>query len=126
MRVVILRGMAMRFGKLTHRISEMVLFLCVSSHSIHASICVWVRERFTSSPDVFELFRLVMVALLQVGRIHELDRSSPLGRLAFRYRLFHRSLHKSFEFFPHDVTAPSYECSPSVFIVLDSREKRVT
>ena len=116
----------MRFGKLTHRISEMVLFLCVSSHSIHASICVGVRERFTSSPDAFELLRFVMEALLQVGRIHELDLSFPLGRTAFRCRLFHRSLHKSFEFFAHDVTAPSYECSLSVFIVLDSREKRVT
>ena len=116
----------MRFGKLTHRISEMVLLLCVTSHSIHASMCMWVRERFTSSPDVFELLRCVREALLQVGRFHELDLSFPLGRTAFRCRLFHRSLHKSFEFFPHDVTAPSYECSPSVFVILESREKRVT
>ena len=116
----------MRLGKLTHRISEMGLLLCVTSHSIHANICVWVRERFTSSPDAFELLRFVMEALLQVGRIHEVDVSFPFGRTAFRRRLFHRSLHKSFEFFPHEVTAPSYECSPSVFVILESREKRVT
>ena len=116
----------MRFGKLTHRISETGLLLCVISHCIHASICVWVRERFTSSPDAFELLRFLMEALLQVGRIHEVELSFPLGRIAFRRRLFHDSLHKSFEVFPHEVTAPSYECSPSVIVIRESRQELVT
>ena len=56
--------MVRRLGKVTHRISEMGLFLCVTSDSIHTSVGVWVRERFTSSPDVFELFRFVLESLL--------------------------------------------------------------
>ena len=118
--------MARRLGKVTHRISEMVLFLCVTSDSIHASGCVWVRERFTSSPDVFELIRFVMESLLQVGRIQELDVSFPFERTAFRRLLFHRSFHNSFQVFPHEVTAPSYECSTRLFVMLEFRVERVT
>ena len=115
-----------RLGKVIHRLSAMGLFLCVTSDSIHTSVCVGVRERFTSSPDVFELIRFVMESLLQVGRIQELDVSFPFERTAFRRLLFHRSLHKSFQFFPHEVTAPSYECSARVIVMLEFVVKRVT
>ena len=73
-----LRWMTRRLGKVIRRLSAMGLFLCVASDSIHTSVCVGVRERFTSSPDVFELIRFVMESLLQVGRIQELDVSSFL------------------------------------------------
>ena len=118
--------MTRRLGKVIRRLSAMGLILCVTSDSIHTSLGVWVRERFTSSPDVFELIRFVLESFLEVRRIHELDMSFPFCRTALRHLFFHRSFDNSFQFFPNEVAAPSYECSTRLVVMLEFRVKRVT